>query len=435
MQITVSLPPAGLQRGAWNHLVALYDGTNLTMYHNGVKLLEKPACENPPCGNIIYPAAYHPGGQCIAGRTELRIGSYQNAKVNSNFAHVGSIKSVRILKRSLSPLEVRYLYNLHASQLINATIPTEEYWAKGLGHLGGVTSPNNDFSNVAEDVPVTLLGRFLVASAYRCVFERLGVSAASSPGVVNCSESDAGAAAVVCPAGRADSLTCVTPFWETGFTSTTLFVERRDDGGNWTRLWQRVCLSSDCGFVTYTNRIRSTWWTHGARNLLNPALEGARTTYRFTSDSRLYKYANATSDFSLASTFAGCGSLARFAVEGAASTTHITHAGRSFLLVANFWDGNSGVTDSSIMELVGAGAALTPVLIQRVATHGARKWALLSVGGRDFLAVANFGVGVSVHAWVGGAAPVGAVPEMTVVMPGASDLEEFTVRCARPPVP
>ena len=34
----------------------------------------------------------------------------------------------------------------------------------------------------------------------------------------------------------------------------------------------QVCLSTECGFVTYTNRVRGAWWTHGARNLLNPAV-------------------------------------------------------------------------------------------------------------------------------------------------------------------
>ena len=67
----------------------------------------------------------------------------------------------------------------------------------------------------------------------------------------------------------------------------------------------------------------------------------------------------------------------------------MTLSGRAFLLVANFWDGNSGVTDSSILELSGEGGALTPTLIQRVSTNGARKWALLAVDNRPFLAVAK----------------------------------------------
>ena len=30
------------------------------MYHNGEKMLSQPACDAPPCGDIIYPASYHP---------------------------------------------------------------------------------------------------------------------------------------------------------------------------------------------------------------------------------------------------------------------------------------------------------------------------------------------------------------------------------------
>ena len=453
----------GIRRGEWNHLAVTYDGASVAMYYNGELALDVPACDAPPCGRIIYPAAYHPSGQCIAKRTELRIGAYQNAKVNSNFPHIGSIKSVRILSRSLSAAEVRYMYGLHAPALRNATMPTEEYWSRALGHLNGPISPSSDFSNVAEDAPLSLLGRFLTAAAYRCVFLRGDIEIASAPGSLSCSTTESEAAGTVCPEGRADTLTCETPFWEHGFAATTLAIDRSDGpASGWTRLWQRVCLTGDCGFVPYALRKTSTWWTFGARTLLNPALEGALTPFRFTAESRLYRYDPSLRAFELASTLSGvrsclsascvynqrtcqsgvrsglactsdadcgngasCGGLERFAVEGAASISHVEIDGRSLLLVANFWDGQTSIADSSVLEISAGGGE--PALLQRVATFGARRWAALTLGARTLLVVANFARGLALHAHVGGAQPISPLPVLQVPLAGCADLAIFTV--------
>ncbi len=50
-----------LEVGAWYHLVGMYNGTSLILYLNGKMVRSVPACEGGgSCGNIIYPAAYHP---------------------------------------------------------------------------------------------------------------------------------------------------------------------------------------------------------------------------------------------------------------------------------------------------------------------------------------------------------------------------------------
>ena len=64
----------GLTLGKWYHIVTEYDGSNFRMYLDGVQKIQKAACTNPPCGDIIYPADYHPASKCFQGDVPLTIG-------------------------------------------------------------------------------------------------------------------------------------------------------------------------------------------------------------------------------------------------------------------------------------------------------------------------------------------------------------------------
>jgi hypothetical protein len=41
--------------GQWHHLVAVYDGSYISLYYNGVRVNHIKACMAPSCGKIVYP--------------------------------------------------------------------------------------------------------------------------------------------------------------------------------------------------------------------------------------------------------------------------------------------------------------------------------------------------------------------------------------------
>ena len=88
---------SGIMPGQWNYISVVYNGTSVTMYFAGANgamhKTEMKACAGPPCGKIIYPAAYNisEADSCLRGATPLTIGTYDNRQQAATSPHIGAI--------------------------------------------------------------------------------------------------------------------------------------------------------------------------------------------------------------------------------------------------------------------------------------------------------------------------------------------------------
>eukprot|EP00961_Rhodomonas_salina_P178210 2403728-Rhodomonas_salina.1 len=450
----------------WYHIAAVYDGVYVSMYLDGVLVDTQPACDSQEgCGNIIYAASYQPTGDggCLAGLTSLSIGTYSNPKSASSFPHFGAMKNFRIFNKGLSETEILELYALHSSTLKPSAMQETEFWTKALGQETGLWSPSTDVSDGLTPTPLTVRGLFDRAKRYRCLFVSKAGIAASEDANITCSASG-------CAPGYADTLTCVTPLWAFGYSATTLSIQTPSstDPSTWVSLWQKVCLTSSCGFLPVSRRSSSDWWVSGSRNLLNPGLEGTETKYRFSTTSALFAFNNDTEDLlqtsSLPST-AGClggsciymqricqggasdGQVCAqdadcaqpsycsdselFRLLGVRSFTHFSKDSKQYLLAANFWDGETSkeanLVQSPLFELELVGASVQATFLQSVTTEGALVWKEVSVDGISLLGVANHAGYCSFYRWLGGVRPLDEENVFKIQIPMASDMDVFEV--------
>jgi len=74
--------------------------------------------------------------------------------------HVGMIKQVRIIKRSLTPSEVTFLYSQFAPTLKASSVVRSQYWVKGTGLTPTApVSPSSDHATASS--PSTIMVRIL----------------------------------------------------------------------------------------------------------------------------------------------------------------------------------------------------------------------------------------------------------------------------------
>eukprot|EP00961_Rhodomonas_salina_P146600 1973653-Rhodomonas_salina.1 len=401
MDASFTRTPA-IPAGEWTHLVAMYNGTSLQLYLNSVLVLTKDACFSPPCGRILYPVPGNRGSVC-QDRSPFTLGTYEDSFQGARFPHFGAISSVAVFGRALLAEEVRMLYR--SSSLRSTPIFVEENWVKDTDIER--PSPSISETNVRDTaLPVSIFGSFLQAERYRCKFSFKNLTA-SGDGSISCEG--------VCPnsAIKGNKLTCTVPTWEYGYKTSTLFIERLGALG-WTPVWQRVCLSEKCGFQLPSLRTQEEWWNVGSNLLMRPSLDGSKTFHRFVVESRLYGFDNTAEELVLldqysdrAKNAAGENIPGISRVTGAASFTPFTVRSRTYLLAANFWDGEKTETDSVVYEINPVAGVST--FLQAVPTNGCRGWLALNISDAYFVVAANFKGYSQVFPWTPPTGPSKAV--------------------------
>ena len=386
---TVSTEPVPFSRNAWTHLIATYDGSSLHLFVDGTHVASTPGCLYQSCGRIEYPS------KCAPGETPLTIGAFENSRLGLSFIHHGAIKIASLIDRAVSQQEAKYMFDIYADSLRTSPLTTTEYWAKNLGLLDGIRSPDRDFGLGRKNDTLTLKGRFSVDKHYICKFS-YGKLVVNSTALTQCSDESK---SDLCSFQYVDELQCTTPHWIWGFKAAILSVAYQN-GAIFTPIWQRACITKECGYVTATDRSASTG-TLGK--------EGTFTHFRFTTESLLCELDHDAvrvlriSNMDAASRCVD--TVCRFQdliIQGANSFTHFSVGSRDFLLAANFWDGKSTSTSSPLFELNMTGGIQKSMhlqFLQSIDTHGARKWQRIHVNSTDYLVLAAYSKHCPVYRW------------------------------------
>lgn len=104
-----------IERNAWQHVIGLWDGSNVKLYINGVEQ-----------------ASVSTSGSVNIGDNSWTIGRRESS---STYEFHGRIDDTRVYNRALSAIEVKRLYQLGATTKINTTIETNTDFTNGLvGH-------------------------------------------------------------------------------------------------------------------------------------------------------------------------------------------------------------------------------------------------------------------------------------------------------------
>ena len=123
---------AGLLAGVWQHVIAVINGTSLTIYKDGVSVY------STTMANTV-----------VNDSTALGIGDQNGDSASSPF--LGSLDDVRIYNRALSQAEITALYNRGAATKTNKTISTNSALTNGL--VGHWTFDGRNMANgVAADI-------------------------------------------------------------------------------------------------------------------------------------------------------------------------------------------------------------------------------------------------------------------------------------------
>ena len=117
-----------------------------------------------------------------------------------------------------------------------------------------------------------------------------------------------------------------------------------------------------------------------------------------------------------------------FMLQGAHSFTHFQIGLDNYLIVANFWDGESTLTESPLFKIEASQDAnrIKLTFLQNIKTHGARRWAKLHVNSADYLFLAAYSNRCPVYRWN---EITGNLEDSNLLLPtsGASDVVTFTV--------
>jgi hypothetical protein len=120
----------------WTHLVATYNGSHLILFLDGVQHAVEKACNQPPCGDIMYSAnqkdEFSTFNTCKIGRTAFTIGRTENSFSDIGIPHIGLLKHLRIMNLPIQAGASAMLYQRFAARL-KFSAPSEfEYWVKVL---------------------------------------------------------------------------------------------------------------------------------------------------------------------------------------------------------------------------------------------------------------------------------------------------------------
>jgi hypothetical protein len=464
-----------LEDGVWYHIAATYDGSIQRLYLDGELKHSHRACGiEAHCGHIVYPTASY-SASCTTP-IALTLGSYFNVGSGDVNPHKGLLKEASIFAQALTLEQLNSIFLLIQSQLKASPVILDEYWVQKLRNSHGqeaergsraqveglgneLLSPSIDFALTGFSTNISLLGQFSALSKYTCRFTTDKYTKDSRqvfnlPAVLSCST-------CFCPSGYQDTLTCPTPPWKSSAkdAAATLSVikhaEWENSGGRLsmnssheksreTRLWQRACLYSACGFVDIHLRsdLFSTctpWWLTSTSNSTknntaalyrSPLLVGTKTVIRFMTTSMMF-LADASGlhmGRDIAQTQSENQTLVSFEqmpTHGVYSSTFFhsddaTGSHHFFVAFANFWDFSASFRrTSSIFRIIPSSVNRSITerqngtflpsddvqgytdfelkLVQQIQTNGARKLVhfshrrqINSTRANEYIAVANF---------------------------------------------
>ena len=363
--VTYKCPDALCAAGMWIHVVAVYNGTHISLYINGEVVSADIACESPPCGDISYPRV---GDGDILNVTPLMIGAYHNARAGVSYPHIGAIKSVQIYRSALSTSNIRARFKIHAS-LLETPVQMSEYWAatyRGFGLL----SPTTLNASAAQSTNMSLYGRFDPGKTYRCQYFAGTEHLLSEPVSVPEIPTDATISSEY-------EIRCDTPTFPLGHRATRFVLLHRIPPPDvytrpkWKPVWQRVCTDPRCGYIPVHQRAAGVFLPWDISFGLHK-LHGSPVTFSFTALSGLYQWISNDSG-----KCRGSKCLEKILTVdnafGSSSAKHFEDGGKHYLLVANYWDGNTTAVDSLLYE-IHSGSKVTLSEAQRIPSHAAYKW-------------------------------------------------------------
>ena len=392
--------------GSWHHLVLTKSVGTVALYLDGAPPIQSKICTSaspgvcdiffPLCGaipakSIVQFPSGMMCGSISASQAHLTepipfvIGAAQDRGSQKYQSHYGYIKSVRILSKSLKSAEVGKLYALNTALVESGQISTTTYWVGSSGELL-TPSPSQRHCDVTACPDITVLGKFQLSKEYMCrwkVKDNFTDWAASLSNLIGTCASQKG----TCDSNFANKLVCQAqnPVWTFGYKAVTLTIVERNS--EWSTLWQRTCLQASCGYTTYDSLSQrkdsaALWWLYwgsgagtSSTSLYFGLNRGALTLFTFQTTSSLLFF----SDDQLLSNLSIPSSL------GASRSVYFESNG-SYLAVANYWDGRTTKTLSTILSLEGTGMTL----VQSFPTFAATGWKYFSMNGRQFLSIANY---------------------------------------------
>ena len=427
-----SIHVPGIVKGEWNFISATYNGSFISVYfaqsnHTWLKV-EKQACLRPPCGKIVYPAAYHIGNgdSCVAGRTPLTIGTYDNQAQASNSPHIGAIKHVKISNQSFSEVQVKDSHDQISPLMKDTSVNLTEYWIAGdfattelvkssidasdniwINNSG--SSPSISTADAEVSTSFELKGRFGTNQSYVCIFHgRNNVIMESSANISFDGKE-----------GFGYTLSCSTPLWQAGFGSPMLKIKRLLSHNTSVPVWQRLCLRPECGFVPYfqrspqTDDMRSGLYrpTTSGHSILASTLVGTFVKFGFSVKSYIFEFDAERQAFQKLFNVSrhdlqnedespgddaevpyflqdGFGGTELEAWSGASSAFHFTaNRGQHYVLVANYWDGFRRNVSSVLLQFDAVSKQFNHV--QNIPTFGARRWQRFTFEDEAYFVVAN----------------------------------------------
>lgn len=268
--------------GEWFHLAATYGNGSLTLFKDGTMLDTIPVCDDPPCGDLVWPSARNATdsgvGTCNGSvPTSLTLGMLAGLDHERvNYPLVGSIRDLRIYDVDLSTDQINASYTRRSE--VMRKYPLNLFTTGHFVHAdipSSYGSPSADFADAAVRSDIVVGGFFEASVTYS----------------VEWTNADRSYTTVCEVSADSLSLKCITPIWEGGTSHSEMWVYE-DRGLGPQPSWMRVCLFSSCGFIPFTED-RSSWRlathdTSSGNYYLQPNVNTLPILFRFISRSRLF---------------------------------------------------------------------------------------------------------------------------------------------------
>ena len=323
-----------IPQGVWQHLVATYDGSKFnTIYLNGVQLPngQGAACTDDSfdgtgtCGDVQYPGIKAESDNSIAlkctlkpynfsvgawknGEDELKhYKDFQNQFTNNDYfsmgKHRGAIHMVRIYDVKLNASDVYRQYDQLRVKMANHSLakPVRAWTAQ---QQAGKNSPSIDFAHAAAPQLVTVHGYFDVFAEHRCEWHAEAPQAGT---VDEVAYTPANATESTSEGYLGNTLSCYSAVWPHGMRFTRFHISALGRDGEWRRLYMKVCLDEECGFVGQQNKTgggRDSMYFATHNSINSPDGVSVRYTLRSTANAvpKEFRYVQSSGAYKMSMT-------------------------------------------------------------------------------------------------------------------------------------